>query len=356
MTEKTYKGAVLDERLGEEKAQDFKHEEAVASVSPVKWVEKGKTKWRKFPIYNQDGSGSCVAQTLKKMFGVMEWLKSGIFVHFSATDPYQRRWNKPNSGMAGWDVLNIARKGITLETLVPSTDMNDKQMDEAIVEDYNENIRKVFKAGSTMVLPEKDFDRVASTIQATGKAVMLWFYFEYGEWTDTPEVKKDIKLNGSSTCRHSVAGTDVFKYKGKQYILIEDSWGPTFGLEGRRLISRDFFEKRNFYVAHIMNFKYGEETPVPTPDPEPMQKFTRTMHFSPTFNVKEDVKELQKILKAEGLFPSNIDCTGYYGSITCRSVYKWQVKHKVASINELNSLGGHSCGPKTIKKLNELYG
>jgi len=56
--------------------QDYQFEETVASVNPVDWVEKKESEWRSFPIYDQNGSGSCVAQTMAKMMGIMFWLKN----------------------------------------------------------------------------------------------------------------------------------------------------------------------------------------------------------------------------------------------------------------------------------------
>src|SRR3990167_1907302 len=107
-------GADLDIRDEESKLKDFKFEEIVASGGEaVNWVEKPADKIRKFPIFNQDGSGSCVAQTEAKEMGIMRQLKDGNYVHFSATDIYQRRPNKPKSGMGFIDARKIASQGVT---------------------------------------------------------------------------------------------------------------------------------------------------------------------------------------------------------------------------------------------------
>src|SRR6185503_11714235 len=108
-------------------------------------TEKISTSWRKFPIFNQNGSGSCVAQTMAKILGVMYYLKNGTYVHFSATHIYQRRINKPEGGMSGVDAFNIARNGATLEVLTPSQDMTDTQMDNIKIEKYKEDVGLVFK-------------------------------------------------------------------------------------------------------------------------------------------------------------------------------------------------------------------
>jgi hypothetical protein len=68
-------GALVDTRTKAEKEKDYFFAEVVASANPVDWVEKKESEWRSFPIFNQNGSGSCVAQTMAKMLGVMLWLK-----------------------------------------------------------------------------------------------------------------------------------------------------------------------------------------------------------------------------------------------------------------------------------------
>jgi peptidoglycan hydrolase-like protein with peptidoglycan-binding domain len=67
---------------------------------------------------------------------------------------------------------------------------------------------------------------------------------------------------------------------------------------------------------------------------------------------KTDVTKMQDLLKSEGLFPANIDSTGYYGNVTARAVLLYQKKYKVASDQELDSLAGKIVGPKTRVKLN----
>src|SRR3989344_6739260 len=167
-------GAELDVRPESEKIKDFKFNEIVASVNPVNWVEKTHDQWRRFPIFNQDGSGSCVAQTEAKELGIMRWLKDNIYVHFSATDIYQRRANRPAGGMAAVDARNIVRIGATLEVLAPSQDMTDQQMDSAAVEDYKREVGGVFAVPNFVEISQRTIDAIASVIQTTQKGVMVW--------------------------------------------------------------------------------------------------------------------------------------------------------------------------------------
>lgn len=341
-------GALLDTREAEEKVKDFHFEEIVAAANPVNWVEKPQNEWRKFPIFNQNGSGSCVAQTLAKLLGILYWQKNNEYVHFSATHIYQRRANKPASGMAGVDALDIGRTGVTLEVLVPSQNMTDAQMDAAKIEEYKNDVGKVFKTGNYVLLPIKDIETVASTIQTTGKGVMVWFYFDVSEWTNVPEIKiANLNISAPSTARHSVTAVDFTLYQGKKALVIEDSWGNGYGFNGQRIITEDFFKTRNFFAAYPINFVFDTQA-----IEKPTYWFSKVLSFGMT---DPDIAALQGILQYEGLFPLNTQKTGYFGAITAKGVYEWQKKHNVAPIAELEGLQGRRVGDKTIEKLNELY-
>jgi hypothetical protein len=363
-------GANLDTRSQEEKDKDYYLGEIVASINPVDWIEKPKETWRKFPIFNQNGSGSCVANTMAKLLGILYWLRNGVYVHFSALHIYQRRANKPSGGMGGVDAFDIARKGVTLEVLAPSQSMTDVQMDSYKIDEYKERVGEVFSIPKYVQLPIKDIDAVASVIQTTQKGVMLWFYFKIDEWTEHPIVKNpNLTASDPSVGRHSVSGVDYTLINGKKAIIIDDSWGTSYGLAGQRIIDEDFFKTRNFFAAYPLNFVFEEPIqPEPVPG-KPKYVFTQKLVFIPwdianngpidsvlNEKQKKDVIALQDILKYEGFFPTNTVSTGYYGAITAKGVLGWQKKYAVASIEELDSLSGKLIGPKTIDKLNELFG
>lgn len=347
-------GAVEDQRPIKEKEQDFTFDEIVASADPVDWKEKDRSTWRKFPIFAQNGSGSCVAQTSAKEMGIMRWLEDGEYIHFSATHIYQQRFNRPNGGMAAVDARRIVRNsGATLEVLAPSQSMTDAEMDGQVIESYKKEVGKVFAVPNYIELPTGDIDKIASVIQKTGKGVMVWFYFLYKEWTNVPVIKNKNLLR-KDALRHSVCAVDYTIYNGKKALIIEDSWGEHYGFEGQRVITEDFFNARNWYAGYLVNFRYQTEEQKSNNLVDPKIKHTFS---SDLFKGQKnsDVQALQKILKHEGLFPSNVDCTGYYWSVTAQAVDAFQRKYNVASKAELDSVMGSVVGEKTRKKLNELY-
>ncbi|MCR4260817.1 MAG: hypothetical protein NUV96_00515 [Candidatus Colwellbacteria bacterium] len=325
-------GALLDTRSPEEQAKDFKFEEIVASANPVIWTAKTWGEVRQFPIFNQNGSGSCVAQTMAKLLGVLYWLKNGLYVHFSATHVYQRRSNKPNGGMAGVNALDIAREGVTLEALVPSQAMTDTQMDGIKIEPYKDEVGKIFKIGNYVVLPTADIETVASTIQTTGKAVMVWFYFKIDEWKkETPVIKYSLTPTSSGVARHSVTAVDYLMSGGKKALVIEDSWGVDTGNGGRRIITEDFFNKRNFFAAYPICFKFEEGS---TAKP----KYTGS------------TVSLQDVLKFEGFFPTNVESTGNWYSVTDKAVQGFCTKYAIVF------QAGRQLWSALDAKLKELYG
>ena len=343
-------GALVDERPSEEKEKDFLLAEAVADLDRVNWVEKPESEWRGYDIFNQNGSGSCVAQSAAKMLGIMYGLENpgSEYVHFSATDVYQRRHNRPAAGMNGTNALDIMRQGVTLEQLVPSQDMTDEEMDSVEIAPYKRQVGEVFKIDNYLVLSTGDIDEVASVMQRTGKPVMVWFYFTRDEWTDKPDIRNtDLRVNGSRTCRHSVVAVDFTLDKnGDKCLIIEDSWGPRAGKGGRRVITEYFFRARNFFAAYAINFKFEErETPPALP------VFNEDMEFSPVVVYKDEVGILQCVLQDLGFFPNNFPCTGYYGAITRRAVGKFQEAHGVV---DKGGPGYGRFGPKTRAKLREV--
>lgn len=352
-------GALVDTRSEEEKKGDYGFVELTTSAAPVNWQEKPESKWRKFLDQNQNGSGSCVAQTIRKLAQILFWLKTGIMVNFSATWIYQFRSNKPGGGMIGVEAFEIWRnKGVGLEQFTPSELMSDAQMDATKIEPYMIEVAKVFALSNHIGGVNGDFEAVASIIQQTGKGVMVWFYFNGAEWSPKIPVILDPSLNlyADSTSRHSVAAVDFTLVNGKKYLIIEDS--ALFGGITRRLISEEFFKARNWFVRYPMQFKFDDQTQV-NPN-KPKHIFTQTLSFialdkngnisNPFLNKQQeaDVKKLQDILRYEGVFPANVSSTGYFGAITLKSVKTFQAKHGLVADGLVGKL--------TIGVLNQLYG
>lgn len=341
-------GALIDTRTDSEKETDVTFPEIVSAVEPVIWVEKPQSTWRKFPIADQDSSSSCVAQTLRHLYGIYMFLRTGVWISLSASHIYQRRVNKPSAGMSGVDAFEIARRGTTLDQFAPSESMTDAQMDSVQVIPFMEEVGKIFKLGNYAVVSPTDIDTVASIIQKTGKGVMVWFYFTYPEWTNVPTViNSTLDLRASKTLRHSVTAVDFTLWQGKKALIIDDSWGLNAAMQGQRIITEDFFIQRNWFAAHFQNFAFEQM------GDKPVHIFNEDLSFSSSFTPSNpDVVALQDVLKWEQLLPSNVASTGYYGALTAQAVLLFRSKYSISSATDVL---GHSVGPLTRAKLNQLY-
>lgn len=311
--ENNFTGALLDTRPPEEKKKDYLFSEICATANPVLWQEKPEKDWRTFPVQNQGLANTCVANTARKLLRIFVWLITGRDIDFSDADIYSRRSNKPTAGMIGVDAMNLLTKGTTLYQMMPSEGKGDSEIDAMKRTEFDEKIAEVFKVSNYVQLTAGDFETVASTIQTTGKWVMVWFYFTHPEWTKLIPTIDNPNLNLHEASRHSVCAVDYFLKNGRKYLLVEDS--AHFGWYTRHLISEEFFKARNFFSAYPINFKYTtSEIPI-------IDKITKTLKFGMN---DEQVIILQKVLQNKGYFPINTIPTGYFGSITLKSLKNFQ--------------------------------
>lgn len=296
-----------------------------------------------FTVRNQNGSGSCVAQTVAKMLEVWDFLNDKILTPYSATPIYQPRSNRPQAGMIGTEALDFPiNKGTYLESDVPSQNMSDAQMDSANIDTTKKQKAKPNKK----VLIPVDFYKVADWVRSEN-CVMVWFKCGLSEW------QQDIPsgLSDSETVRHSVTAVDCISWKGIEYIIIEDSWGKWLKFadiplkEGQRAITKEFFDKHCYFAGAYTEFQYED-------NPNFKHHFETILELG---NRNSEVVFLQDALKADGLFPVTQPSTGYYGDITRRAVLDFQMRYKVASMAELQFVRGKRVGSKTIAKLNELF-
>lgn len=344
-------GALTPNLTPADEAKNYRIDELVSKAAPVNFSPTSPERWKTYPKRNQNGSNTCVAQTIAKMAGILREQKTGEFVEYSATPIYQKRINKPQGGMIGVDALNLWRNdGITLEHLVPSQEQNDAQIEAQIVNEYEKQVGGISKLDAYVVLPPRDFDLAVSTMLATGKPLMIWIWGEYDEWSQN--IPRAVRPEGTlynATVRHSVTATvNIGIYNGEIGFTIEDSWGST-GINGLgvRWITRDFYEKRNYFCAYPTTFKTYKELGVNPAKP----KYSFTGNLTYGMKLNKDVVALQDILKYEELFPANVDSTGNYYEVTRKAVLAWQIKHGVPT----DGLEGNLVGVKTKRKLNELY-
>jgi hypothetical protein len=337
-------GLVTDPRPIEEKEKDYEVKE-ILMVAPVIWKAKSPSEWRRFPIFDQDGSGSCVAQTCAKLLGIENFLEEGKFVHFSARDIYSRRDNQGLPGMWLQNGLDIAyRYGSTLEQLMPSQKKNEQEMNDfSDRKTIDEQMALIGKAGGYVQSGVIDFNMIANII-AQEKGVALACRFNSGDWVNGKVINREDGKYG-----HLVTGVDYCLWEGKKAIILDNSWDYNWGFDGQGIITEDQPIRAWGFLQDLKNTWRDEEG---KEIPKPQYKWRRDLGFGMD---NLEVSYLQRALMYEECFPIDVPATGYYGNITAKAVLLFQQKYQVASEEELVTLEGKKVGPKTRAKLNELF-
>jgi len=332
-------GLIKDPRSDEEKERDFLAEEITFSFPPIEWKEKLEEEWIKFPIFHQDGSSSCVGQAVAKALGIENFTEEGKFVHYSAKDIYTRRSNYPDKGMFFQNGLQIGYKvGATFEQLMPSQNLN-----EALMNDFSDRTLlteiagKIGRGGNYLTLP-LNIDAIASVIEYQKKGVLIGVRFGPNEWNrNVPQVLGDDRSYG-----HGICATNAIMYQGKKALIIEDSWGVNVGINGRRIITQDWFNANKIVYAGYFTFLKNDGLPV-----KPQQHIFRVdLHYGVS---SPEVVKLQEALAYFKFFPSGVDFTGNFYSITRNAVKAFQSAHGIKPVKGV-------VGPITRAKLNELIG
>jgi len=357
-------GCLEDERTQEEKTLDYQVEEVAesfhfAQAFPLNWTEVKVPHFDilNYKVRNQDGSNSCVANSIALMLGIDNYREEGEFIEFSASHIYQRRINKPQAGMVGNDALKIASKyGATLEQLMPSDKLSEIAINAVSKQPSDDQIGMVFKAGGYVQFPF-DIEKIASFMEETKKRdickpVLVWFAFPLKEWTVMPQISSNV--SEGDLCRHSVTAIDYGLYKGKKVLVIQDSWGIDRADDGLRYITQEYADKRMMFAASLIDLDNSwRDKILPQDVKKPQYTFTQPLEFG---RRSKDIMNLQIILAYEELFPVTISPTGLYLQITAKAVLAWQIKHRVDTLEELTKLKGYYFGPKSIVVANNLYG
>jgi hypothetical protein len=331
----TYQGAFPDTRSKEEKAKDWQAFEVFSFGTPT-FRTVDENGWKKYQVRNQDGSGSCVANSQAKFLEVMA-AKRGDTIKFSHAPVYKKRANRPAAGMGFPDAPKLqVSHGTCREEQMPSENMSDQQLDDLVLPHNYEDINDYARPSGYVSIPQNFFD-VASYVETHGAAI-IWVDTDYKNWT------KDIPTVGGKGggVRHSVCAVDAVTFNGVKYLVIEDSWGAFGKYNGQRLITQDFFKDAVFMAYALTEFTYEPTT-------AKFEPFKTQMKFG---QKSDEIKRLQQYLVAKGTFPANTQLTGYYGAITAQAVQTFQIKFNVDTPTTIYALKGKVVGPKTLAVIN----
>lgn len=315
---KGYIGVIADPRPDVEKDKDWKAKDLFGSPA-VEWKERGEDGWMKpILIRNQDGSSQCMAYAGAKALGVNEMRENGAFINLSPTFIYRLRANQ-GEGMWMQNLLEIlVKSGSPKDEWFPCDGLSEAQVTKAPVPS-DAVVTEALKYRGKGYVQTKPFDinGIAQAIDVAGSCVII-VRCNIKEWTVKPFIDLNVKESDWDV-NHAILCTQYGMINGKRYILVEDSWGSSYGKNGQRWLSEDFIAKRMFGGGYVIDL---ENQPL-----KPSYYFDKDLKKG---MVSIDVKNLQRILVFEGCMTVAEANTGWsvFGQKTFDAVIRLQEKYK----------------------------
>lgn len=354
---------------GRKSPPDYRDVQLAAVVGkPQKYPGKYFNDIKKLPVWHQRKIGACVGHAIGKYKQKLDLVDDEKLTNLSARFLYalaKCRDDYSGEGTYPRLVMKILQDhGCATEATVPNDTKlthedyvylrDEKKIPETA---WKDAIKAKIKSYAFVTITKDGLKQ--AIIEANGCALLVqvgeeWYKDKNGKksW-----LKKDILPIRPP--KVVISGHEVWLYgyedegdDTKFYIL--NSWSDDWGDKGTGY----------FYWSQYKSFINEGVTAIDIPnsildevhDLPPADKFKHT--FTTTLllgQTSAEVKALQTALKIEKFFPIGQPETGYYGPITQDAVRKFQRFYKVASEAELIAVDGKVVGPKTIKKLNELF-
>lgn len=343
-------GALEDPRSLEAQSKNWDHAELFGAGAYV-WKEKPMADWKSYPIRNQNGSGKCGPFSLAKTLGVNNLKENGgDFVNLDTDFIYGYRYNQDSSGMWMDDLFRIACKYGSFPDPLLLSDNNNDQQSAVRFQAFNEvQATEALKyRGKNRVYITTGFDAVAQAIEM-GYTPIFRLNCKDSEWTTEPFVDPTATPQDFNI-RHFVPAVDATIYKNQECIIIEDSWGSSYGANGRRIISRHFFNNRITATGYIIDLRNEDMN-------KPQHTFNMVLSYGSTH---PEVLWVQKILQYEKYLPTHLaDGTplvlGRFGPLTAKAVKDWQMDHGIMDFATTIDVRKIRFGMKSITKANEIY-
>jgi hypothetical protein len=354
MQNEYFTGVLEDTRTPEEKEKDWSARELIAGAPKLDWVRKEPGDLSHFPIWSQYKTSACVAFGKARQVSFEIFRLTGVWIDLSPASIYQLRSNAPGLGMIIPNANEIVNKsGVTLEALMKSQNLTEDQIMAVHRSKVADLIAKAIAEAvvSYLYIPvgvPESIENIAQIIDRKHAAGLLIFA-QPDEYTETPKILYPNLTYSQASIRHFVDGTDF--YKNDQYgevLWIDDSWGVGNGIGGHRNFTPEFIQKRCILADYVDIFEFD-----PGAGNVPKVSFQRDLSMG--MKADSDVKTLQKMLQYEGDFPADQETTGNYGPITAEAVLKWQLRNGIASLQEIQGLGGTKFGPKSRAFANKKY-
>lgn len=351
-------GANIDYRTDDQKAKDWRPEEAFAP-SPVEWREKTIAEIEaeiKASSISQGWTSRCVSEYAGIALEWAEFLEKGDRIVFSRRDVYCRRNNRPQGGMSMPDLFNIMKEGACLESDLPSTATQESVINQPYsVTEFMKETRAKYSSGAFFMWNKFTIEDLAQRIEAGTPVCLFWYFNNQNHdewWNGEPKVVYNVDLFGADTGRHQASGVSYALHNGKKCIVVMDSAGQGTGLgtqKNLRFVSEDFIKARNYGAGFTIDKANLDHAP----NPSFKYDFPRNLKFGDT---GLDVQALQNVLVLEGCLAIKAPTMNYLG-MTQAGVKKLQEKYFNEILKPLGlKQGTGNFADSTRKFVNAKYG
>ena len=301
-----------------------------------------KPDYSKVPVVNQRKQPACGSHAGSTLEGVLSLNKQENTISNSPRFLWKEIKDIDGNPIeAGTDINSIFKvlkdKGVCDDSLAPnntSLSLEDYCHLKTTTEMYESATGR--KIQSYAITYSPTFEQIKESIYKTGAVLILYrcgknMYIPSWKAKDILPLSPDKYPMDSG---HFVVGIGY----DKDYIYFRNSWGNEWGLNGDGYFGEDYVKYINAIGTAVDKDKIDWS-----------HTFTHIMTYGEKSN---EVVYLQRYLKALGLF--NQEPTAYYGDITAKAVYDFQIGNKVAPLDELDALKGKRVGLKTIARLNQF--
>lgn len=344
---------------------DYRNIPLASVVEPTVFPKSFFIDIEELPVENQRKIGACVGHAFAKYKQLLDLHDTGKIIPLSPRFLYAIA--KARDGVSGEGTFPRLVAKILKDVGCSTTDTvpNDTTIDhESYV--YQRDETKIPKAAldeaykaqvGGYAFPEMTKDGFKQAIyQAQGAALLMRIGQEWWTRKDGAASWQQHDIVPLRPPKEIVSGHEVYLYGYEDTLTdtkfyIFNSWSTAWGDKGKAF----------FYWSEYKAFLDEAVTLIDIPDhlleeahilPAKFKHvFTTPMEYG---QVNMEVKMLQRALAQEGLFSA--EATSYYGDATARAVLAFQKKYLTLSVYEEFILKGKKAGPKTLKKLNELYG
>lgn len=320
--------------------RDYLGEEVGHGAAPFDWSQGYDIENElalTIPVKDQNGSSSCGGQAWATLAEVLEAAFTGTLEERSAKYVYAQTYQHGGGSTGRDNAVVFAEQGVARETTCPSY-QNGAPPNEAFMtrgQDISESARQdaKFARAFPYIQVGTNIDSVAQFIRDTQGVILGIDGENNGTWISAfPQVPNQVQW------RHWIYAGKAKMINGVKHIGCLNSWGDV-GDHGCQWLPEAYFTSGHVWSgwSHIFN---GQ--PIP---PSFAHNFTIDLKFG---MAGDEVKALQTALQIEGVFPTGIPATGFFGNISRDAVKKYQVKYQIVP-----SVG--YVGPLTRARLNSTF-